>query len=455
MLILITVQDMNMKSAIAITLIGVFVGVAVWNVFKSADISAVEEKYWGPGDPHEDNKAIMPFEINISKQVLNDLKTRLNNRKNLTKSLENSNHHYGLNADLVDEVMDYWKDDYDWRKREEYLNKFPQFVTEIQGLKIHFIHAKPASYAKKTIPLLMIHGWPSSVFEFYDIIPMLTEVQPGRDFAFEVIVPSIPGTAFSSAASKQDFGVVEVSVVLNNLMKKIGFDKYYVQGGDLGGVLVPYLGIMFPDQVLGIHSNMCYSLKLISKVKLVLGNIFPSLFMTEDEASKSYPIYRFAHKVLLETGYIFMHITKPDMMGYALNESPTGLAVFILEKFAGMNMEDIRDLPDAGLKSKYTIDKLLDNIMIYWVTNSITSGMRIYADSYSIKQRKYGMNSISVKVPSACARFENEVFYQSEWLIRDAFENLVHLMDYKSGGHFPALEVPMLLAEDIFNAIEK
>ncbi|XP_017770299.1 PREDICTED: juvenile hormone epoxide hydrolase 1-like [Nicrophorus vespilloides] len=376
---------------IVVTLTTVFIGIKIKECFKSPPIPTVPEPYWGPGKQVKDGTAIIPFKINVSDNVLVDLNQRLLKHRLITRSLEDSKHHYGINSALLGEVVEFWRKDYDWRKREMYLNKFPQFKTRIQGLDIHYIHVKPDTNVRK-IPLLLLHGWPGSVREFYEIIPMLTKVQKERNFVFEIVAPSLPGYGFSDGASKSGLGLVEMSAVLKNLMVRLGYKKYYVQGGDWGSALASTMGTIYPDYVKGIHSNMCLNLNHITYIKLFIASLYPTLFMTDEEAKLTYPSSSLMSKVLLETGYSHLQATKPDTLGVGLNDSPVGLAAYILEKFITWTNDDYKNRMDGGLKIKYDYNKLLDNVMIYWVTNSITTSMRLYSETLNTAQKKYGLD---------------------------------------------------------------
>lgn len=168
----------------------------------------------------------------------------------LTSPLENVNFEYGFNTNYLKKVVEFWKTKYNWREREIFLNSFPHFKTYVDGLDLHFIHVKPQNVDKNTdvLPLLLLHGWPGSVREFYDIIPLLTTTRKGVNFVFEVIAPSLPGYGFSEGASKPGLGAAQVAVVMKNLMERIGFKKFYVQGGDWGAVIASHMGTLFPKR---------------------------------------------------------------------------------------------------------------------------------------------------------------------------------------------------------------
>lgn len=170
-------------------------------------------------------------------------------KKTWTPPLENQGFQYGFNSDYLKTVITHWRNKYQWKEREALLNKFPQFKTNINGLDIHFLRVTPKNAAgKKVVPLLLLHGWPGSVKEFYDIIPLLTTPRDDADFVFDVVAPSLPGYGFSQGASKPGLGPAQVAVLMNNLMKRIGFDKYYIQGGDWGAIISKEMGQLYPQR---------------------------------------------------------------------------------------------------------------------------------------------------------------------------------------------------------------
>lgn len=247
---------------------------------------------------------------------------------------------------------------------------------------MHFIHVKPAKTAGlKVIPLALFHGWPGSVREFYDVIPLLTTPRKGVDFVFEVIVPSLPGYGFSEAATKPGFSVYHMAVIFKDLMDRLGFDKYYIQGGDWGAGIVAGMSSFYPDKILGVHSNMCLVDSPLVMLKYLLGSLYPGAIVDPKYESKMFPLSSVLENLMLEFGYMHLQATKPDTIGVGLNDSPVGLAAYILEKFTTWTNPTFKDKPDGGLKEKYSYVDLLDNVMIYWVSNSITTSMRLYAES--------------------------------------------------------------------------
>ncbi|CAH1132410.1 unnamed protein product [Ceutorhynchus assimilis] len=346
-----------------------------------------EDTWWGKGDPIKGNTDIKPFEIDVSTEILDDLKHRLDIALPLQPPLEGVKQHYGMNSNLLQKIIDHWTTKYNWTERQSFLNQYPQYTTMIQGLNIHFLHVKPQvdkASNIKILPLMLLHGWPGSVREFYEMIPFLTQPQNGRRAVFEVIIPSMPGYGFSDAAAKSGMNPARMAQIFKILMHRLGHDKFYVQGGDWGSIIATIQTHLYPDSILGAHLNFCTCKSNICLLKLLLlGTTFPSLIATKEEIPLFTPVSSIFADLILESGYLHIQATKPDTVGTALRESPIGLAAYILEKFVTWTNLQWKDLEDGGLSRKYTYDKLLDNIMIYWVTRSITTSQRLYAEMFN------------------------------------------------------------------------
>ncbi|XP_011315347.1 juvenile hormone epoxide hydrolase 1 [Fopius arisanus] len=433
-----------------------FVGPILLND-KPHEVPKLVEKNWGPAGVKEDS-SIRPFKIDIPKDVIVDLQKRLSNTRELTPPLENTGWTYGISGASLTKILDHWRNKYDWYKRQELLNKYPQFLTRIQGLDIHYIHAKPAKTVSngktlRVLPLLIVHGWPGSVVEFQKIIPMLTTPRPDADFVFEVIAPSLPGYGFSQGAVRPGLGHAQIGVIFKNLMTRLGFDKFYTQGGDWGSAVTSDIAILFPERVLGSHLNMCWVSGGQAMFWQVLGSFFPSLVVDAKYASKMYPMSQHWSRTIEESGYFHLQATKPDTVGVGLNNSPAGLAAYILEKFSTWTNPEYRFREDGDLLDKYTLDELLDNVMIYWVTNSITTSVRLYAESFSAENRNK-FDHLQSYVPTACAVFPHEILYISEKIAKLRFKNLTQFNHLPRGGHFAAFEEPKILSDDLWTFVK-
>lgn len=237
--------------------------------------------------------------------------------RDLQTPLEGIQQQYGINTNLLKEILNFWKTKYNWKEREQFLNQYPQFKTNIQGLDIHYLHVKPKKVdaGVKVLPLLLLHGWPGSVREYYEMIPLLTTRQTGNNFVFELIVPSLPGYGFSQGASKTGLGATHMAVVFKNLMERIGFKKYYVGGGDWGSLITANMGRLYPDRVLGVHNTMCNVNTPLSTLKTFLFSFYPSAVVDKGFENKLYPFCNAFSFLLSESGYMHLQATKPDTVG--------------------------------------------------------------------------------------------------------------------------------------------
>lgn len=370
-----------------------------------------------------------PFRIYVPDAVLDDLRERLD-RARFPEQLEESAWEYGTDVDYLRELCAYWKEAFDWRKQEALLNRFDHYRTEIDGLGVHFIFQK--SPVKSAFPLIITHGWPGSVFEFYKIIGPLSD--PGahggaREDAFHVVCPSIPGYGFSDKPPRPGFDIKRVGEVNAKLMAKLGFARYGCQGGDWGAVASAWNAVVAPERVAGIHLNM------------VLGRRNKNVDRDEDlgpeERARLERARRFRDS---ETGYQHIQGTKPQTLGYGLHDSPAGLAAWIVEKF--------RTWSDCGgdVERRFSKDELLTNIMIYWATGTITSSTRLYCETR--RSGRFGPPDERVEAPTAFAVFPKELGTPPRKWAENCF-NVTRWTEMPRGGHFAALEEPELLIEDI------
>lgn len=291
------------------------------------------------------------------------------------------------------------------------------------------------------LPLLLLHGWPGSVREFYDLFPMLVSPETGARFAFEVIAPSLPGYGWSDGSAKVGFGPAEAAVVLRNLMLRLGHSRFYIQGGDWGSIIGSHLATLYPQSVIGYHSNFCLPKTLRSTLKLLVASLWPTLFVDEQYVEQVFPLSDKIKLIVRETGSFHIQATKPETLSAVLY-SPLALGAYLQEKF-------ISALPEHDL------DAVLDNIMIYHLTNSFATGARLYAEDVSAEQAKLELWRVPSLVPTACVRFQNDIGQSLDWQLRDKYPNLVQSSWYSVGGHFAAMEVPDLLYEDFVAFVAK
>lgn len=371
------------------------------------------------------NAPILPFKIDIPDAAIADLKRRLAATR-MPDQLANTSWEYGTDSAYLAELIEYWQNDFDWRKQESELNQFDQFKTEIDGLDMHFIHQR--SENPEAIPLMIVHGWPGSVAEFSKIIGPLTDpVAHGGDIAdsYHVIAPSLPGFGFSERPNDPGYSPEKFAHILAALMERLGYEQYAIAGGDWGAIINRYLANNYPDRLIGLHSNM------------VLASPPQDEAQREDitEAERSLRDARTAY-MQNEVGYQQIQRTKPQSLGYGLNDSPAGLAAWIVEKFHGWS--DIPQGADGYLDDNFSKNELLTNISIYWFTETITSSARIYYESSKTpvaKPIEY------IDVPTGVAVYPAEIYITPRSWVAASYD-LRHYSLMEEGGHFAALEQP-------------
>lgn len=373
---------------------------------------------------------VQPFSINISEHTLSDLTARLAQTR-WPDTITDSGWSYGADVNYMKEIVDYWQVQFDWRAQERAINQFRQFRTEVDGSTIHFIHE--LGRGPQPLPLVITHGWPGSFVEMLKIIPPLTD--PGSyggvaEDSFDVVVPSLPGYGFSDPPTESGMNAFEIAELWVQLMNGLGYSRFGAQGGDWGASVSTCLGLRRPANLLGLHLNY-----IPGSYKPFPGSATPSLSEAETTFLRAQEEWLQA-----EGGYGHVQATKPQTLAFGLNDSPAGLAAWIIEKF--------RDWSDCGgdVERRFTKDELLTNVMIYWTTQTIHSSMRLY---YEGRQRPlHFREGESVQTPCAVARFLKEApFPPREWVERGY--NVQRWTEFPQGGHFAAMEEPDLLVADI------
>jgi len=442
--------------------ISVATAYVAFQMFKDQEATDIPDHFWGPASKkgQKEDTSIRPFKINIDEKILTDLKNRLKvelTENRLTTPLEGIGFEYGFNNKYLKTVGQYWLDKYDWKQRETLLNRFPHFKTEIDGIDVHFIHVKSSNNKKYKItrPMLLVHGWPGSFIEFNKMIPMLTDPKDS-DINFELVVPSLPGYGFSSAASHPGLGTTETGKIFLKLMKRLGHNQFYAQGGDWGSVVTTNMATLYPKNVLGLHLNSCASMHPRANLRRMIASFYPQMFMSAEEEKMYFPFSKLFSLIIRETGYMHLQWSKPDTVGVGLSNSPLGLAAYILEKFSTWTNDGYWTKEDGALTAKFNLDELLDNIMLYWVTNTITTSVRYYSEAFS--STSMGLGGVPTKVPTGCFAPKYEFFNMPEFFLHDKYPQLVRYTRGDDGGHFTAFEIPEKLAKDVialFSHIEK
>ncbi|CAB3398505.1 unnamed protein product [Caenorhabditis bovis] len=415
-----------------------------------------ENGYFGAGKHVKDDPTIREFKIGVGNETIEDLKRRLKASRISHEVLEDSNDfYYGFNANHLKKLRDYWLTKYDWRQFEAILNQFPQFKTQIEGIQVHFIRAKPPKSYKTVKPLLLSHGWPGNVFEFYKFIPILTDPKKhGINYAFEVIAPSIPGYGWSESPKKTGFSQLACARVFRKLMNRLGFDKFYMQGGDWGGIVNMLIAKAWPESVVALHLNMIPIMpgsSIVGTFIDIVGSFFPSVFFSSPTLSKSHNFFTKALNLIAETGYMHIQATKPDTVGTSLNDSPLGLAAYIIEKFSTWTNIDYRAFPDGGLNKKFTNDELLTIVMIYWTNGNIVASQRFYREFFLDKTIK-AFEKHYVSIPTGHASAINELYDLCPVEVSSRLFNITHYTEIDMG-HFAAFEQPKLLAQSLFKFV--
>ena len=372
---------------------------------------------------------IEPFTINVPESVLMDLKDRLA-RARMPDEPEGVGWRLGTNQAYMKQLVDYWRDEFDWREQERRLNRFEQFKTTIDDIDIHFVHRR--SEEPSAFPLILTHGWPGSFAEFAKVIGPLTNPvgYGGRaEDAFHVVIPSIPGYGFSDRPRQLGYGRERTAAIFTELMARLGYERYGAQGGDLGAGISRLLAINDAEHVAGLHLNLC-SADPPDPNNPTAGVPPAEVALMRERA---------AFWTDEERGYSHIQGTKPQTLGYGLNDSPVGLAAWIVEKYRSWC--DCEGNPET----KFSKDELLTTITIYWVTQTATSAARYY---YESRHSGSPPSTQRVEVPTACTAFPKEFrFTPRRWL--EARYNLARFTIMPSGGHFAASEEPELFVDDV------
>ncbi|MDA8045336.1 MAG: epoxide hydrolase [Actinomycetota bacterium] len=372
------------------------------------------------------SEAIGPFTISFAQSDIDDLHDRLG-RTRWPEPATVEDWSQGMPLPYLQELCRYWREDYDWAARQARLNSFPQYRGEIDGLGIHFIHV-PSPHPG-ALPLVLTHGWPGSVVEFLEVIPQLADPTiDGGDpaDAFHVVVPSLPGYAFSDKPAAPGWGVDRTARAWAELMARLGYSRYGAQGGDWGSMVTTSIGQQDVDHVVGIHLNM------------VIG--FPGPDdgeMTEAEQAAMAAVQEYNE---WDSGYMKQQGTRPQTLGYSLVDSPAGQCAWIVEKF--WSWSDTGGDPVGALGA----DRILDNVMLYWLTASGASSARMYWES--IRHPPLG----PVSVPMGASVFPKEIFRCSRRWAEHQYQDIRYWGEPEVGGHFAAFEQPDIFVEEVRRA---
>ena len=372
---------------------------------------------------------IEKFKVNIPQSELDDLNDRIK-KVRWPDEIKNSDWKYGTSLSYIKELADYWLEEFDWRIIEKEINSFPNFIADVDGNQIHFLHIK--SNKKNAIPIIITHGWPGSFLEMLKIIPYLTE---SEESPFDLVIPSIIGFGFSKKPTENGSDYGFNAELWHKLMLKLGYNKYGVQGGDIGAGISIKIAQKYPENIIGLHLNY------------ISDSYKP--YSEENENIETH-IVKFQKATQMwnerEGAYASLHSTKPLSLAYGLNDSPIGLCGWIIEKFNAWSDNN------GDIENSFTKQELLANVTLYWLTQTIHSSIRMYHE-ISNSPLKFEKDDF-VKTPVGFAKFPKEIPTPPRDYIEKGF-NVVHWTEMPKGGHFPALEQPKLLADDIIRFFEK
>ena len=373
------------------------------------------------------------FRVHLSDDLLVDLNRRLTETR-YPEQIAGSGFDYGMDLSALRSLVDYWRDDYDWRAREERFNRYPQYKTTASGEGLHFYHVPSAHPG--ALPIVLLHGYMGSVVEFLEMIGPLSDPPAhggdARD-AFHVVVPSLPGHGFSGPIEQRGFDMHRCADAIAELMEQLGYSRYIVQGGDWGALVTRRMGEAYADRLIAVHFNMLFAQPPPGESPDMSG-------VTEEEQARMASALA---RVAGGTGYMSILSTKPQTISMAHNDSPAGMAAWLLEKY-----QDWCDLDEADLGSVFTQDQLIDNVMFYWATAATNSSARLYYES-----ARKGTSALDpweghVRVPTGHAVYPCELL-QTPRCWADERYNIVHWSVQSRGGHFAPFEQPGLFTQDL------
>ena len=375
-----------------------------------------------------------PFKLNIENDILEGISNRLKTSR-LPEDFGNSNWSYGTERSYLENLLEYWISDYDWKKTEKEINSFPNFICEINNIPIHFIHIKSSN--KNSKPIILTHGWPWTFWDYKKIIRPLTnpeEYGGKKEDSFDVVVPSLPGFGFSTPLKKTGINFSNTADLWVSLMQDIlGYDKFFAHGGDWGGLVTLQLGHKYSKIVPAVHTHTIINL-----------DFFDSPPPNEEDFAENEKNFHLQNLKFWEEGHGYFQIqaTKPQTLSYAINDSPIGLCAWLIEKR--------RDWSDCNgdIESKFTKDDLINTTMIYWLSETFGTSARYYYEAAHNLWKPSHDRFPVVESATGFSVFEGDIIFRPKKLMEKA-NNLKHWNMFKNGGHFAPMEQPEIIIDEI------
>lgn len=433
-----TLNFAALYSSLGLGIAGSILAPALAAVFAAPAAAAIASDASSPED-----MAVRPFKIHVANSAIADMRRRLKaTRWPDAETVPDASQ--GAQLAKLQELVRHWATTYDWRKGEAKLNAHPQFVTKIDGVDVHFIHVR--SKHPNALPLIVTHGWPGSIFEQIKIIGPLTDPTAfgGRaEDAFDIVIPSLPGYGFSSRPTETGWGVERIGRAWDGLMKRLGYTRYVAQGGDWGAGVVEAMARQAPAGLLGIHTNLPAVFPPDAADAISAGGAAPAGLSANQLAEFN------AMQSFIKNGgwgYLTMMSARPQAVGYGLTDSPAGLAGWMLVH-GGFGKWTYGTDPEQ----RPTRDEVLDNFSLHWLTNTVSSGARLYWENRDQNLiSAAAQKTDTIKIPVAITTFpDDDLFRAPETWARRAFPSLTYFNDAERGGHFPAWEEPMIFTREL------
>ena len=384
----------------------------------------------------ESQEVIRPFKVQIPKKDLADLRKQILATRWPDKETV-GDQSQGVQLATMQKLANYWATKYDWRKAESKLNALPQFKTTIDGLEIHFIHVR--SKEPNALPVIITHGWPGSIFEELKLIGPLTNptAYGGKaEDAFDVVIPSMPGYGFSQKPTTTGWNPDRIARAWDTLMKRLGYTRYVSQGGDWGAKISEVLARQAPPGLLGIHTNLLLGTPPEISRARAAGDPAPAGLTDKEKAAYE------QLKVLYPIGYLIEQSRRPQTIGFSLASTPVGLAAWLLDHDPHSYQQAVNAI-DGKPEGEFTQDEILDNITLYWLTNTGTSAARLYWETARFVSKG------EISVPAAFTVFPDELFRAPRSWVEHTYQNLIYYNEVDKGGHHAAWEQPQLFAEEM------